>query len=321
MLSIACSRNKSNSKAQLNKHGIVTINIPKKKIRSRPFPLSGDYFYDVKYVPLETDTTCFLGKHSMFQIYKDEIIVSVTNPKTSIFRFNSDGKFLNSIGRKGRGPGEYSGNISRFDINNKHFFAHVDKKVMKYELEGQYVGSEKITSLEDFLIPRLARIGEAYYFCEGDNYLKHTNTKFELQRVKNKVVEKFFELPNELKSMQWGNIFSFSGDKIFYAPFANDTIYELSESKIIPRFYHHFRDKKFIGFLRYLRFYETNTHYGFIYSLNSQRSYYYYCKNSKNLIAGSKFDYSYTDNSEAIIAFSLQAVTVNILFAYCHRCI
>lgn len=58
-------------------------------------------------VRLELSSPLFFGVTSEI-LFTDTNIYVVDEKQTKIFRFNSQGKFLNTIGKLGNGPGEFS---------------------------------------------------------------------------------------------------------------------------------------------------------------------------------------------------------------------
>jgi hypothetical protein len=57
----------------------------------------------------------------------------------AVFRFNAEGKFLNSFGRTGQGPGEYQGLIG-FDIHpSGAVFLLSNSKILKFAKNGEYL--------------------------------------------------------------------------------------------------------------------------------------------------------------------------------------
>jgi hypothetical protein len=67
-----------------------------------------------------------------------------------IFVFNKDGKFVHSIGSRGQGPGEYIGiNSVALDEKNKRLFVSSGRKIICYDLDGNFIRESSITQLSD----------------------------------------------------------------------------------------------------------------------------------------------------------------------------
>lgn len=73
---------------------------------------------DIEYVKLETTDLCLLkDKFFLKGVYFDDDNIFISN-KENILRFNKNGKFINSIGKKGNGPDEIN-HLMDFKINKK----------------------------------------------------------------------------------------------------------------------------------------------------------------------------------------------------------
>lgn len=95
----------------------------------------------VKYIPLETDTTCLLNGRLPRCISKDYIIF-VNKAIGSILLFDHTGKIAHVIHRRGSGPEEYrSVGAIAFDENTKELYCYLffDHVLKVYRLDGTYV--------------------------------------------------------------------------------------------------------------------------------------------------------------------------------------
>ena len=102
--------------------------------------------YNVRYVRLETNEHCLIGRVSKSLIRQNKIYVADFNNAIALFVFDLQGKHLFTIDRRGKGPGEYlkitdfdidtNGNIYIYDIYNEHFLV--------YDSIGVYKNSIKI---------------------------------------------------------------------------------------------------------------------------------------------------------------------------------
>lgn len=101
----------------------------KTAIQQEKNSLLSDLCDSLQCIPLETNDSSLLGKRC-FVLYADEQNIFVKSDYT-VYRFNSDGRFLNKIGQRGNAPGEY----------NVAYSVSVDKesKCLLY-----YVGQKKV---------------------------------------------------------------------------------------------------------------------------------------------------------------------------------
>jgi len=105
---------------------------------------------DIRFIALETNPDCFLDQDiSKIELYNNEIFIS---DYKYIYRFDLNGKFLNRIGKQGRGPGEYSSiGFQTFLIDKQNrqliIFDMAMQRMIVYDFEGNYIRSKSI----DFL--------------------------------------------------------------------------------------------------------------------------------------------------------------------------
>ena len=60
----------------------------------------------IEYIPLEFKPECAIGGVAQVYFAQDDIFI-LTMGSNDFLRFDKNGKFLNVIGSRGRGPGEY----------------------------------------------------------------------------------------------------------------------------------------------------------------------------------------------------------------------
>ena len=92
---------------------------------------------DIRFVPLETTDDCLLGGDCYIQYAGGQIFVS----SDLLYRFDGKtGKFLNKIGSKGQGPGEYTNSL-RYTVNpaTKRVYVLQFKTMLEYDYEGNFL--------------------------------------------------------------------------------------------------------------------------------------------------------------------------------------
>lgn len=83
------------------------INIPLSKNLSYRECKVSDYASSIRYVSLETKEECLLNEELQVIVSSQYIFIH-DFPADKVYRFDANnGKFLNTIGKKGQGPGEY----------------------------------------------------------------------------------------------------------------------------------------------------------------------------------------------------------------------
>ena len=113
------------------------------KIESLTELKASDFIKEINYVALETTDSCLVNENPNIQVFKNNIIVN-TNKQCLVFDKES-GKFLRSIGHIGNDPGGYSeATFWIDDITGKLYFIGWNGTLMRYDLQGNYLGDVKV---------------------------------------------------------------------------------------------------------------------------------------------------------------------------------
>jgi len=108
---------------------------------AKTYPLS-TVAESVEYIPLETTNECLLGNISNIIITPNNFFVYVY--EGLCYRFNREGKFLNSIGKIGNGPGEcMRTRDAAVDTVNQWVYILDYDKIVKYDYSGNFLKSYK----------------------------------------------------------------------------------------------------------------------------------------------------------------------------------
>ncbi len=93
----------------------------------------------IEYIPLETYPDCILDQDYTIKLTDEYIFV---DDFKNIYRFTRNGKFLNKIGKQGKGPGEYVRLVGfEIDDSKKEVFLLdlIEHKVLVYNYDGAYL--------------------------------------------------------------------------------------------------------------------------------------------------------------------------------------
>jgi hypothetical protein len=125
---------------------LLTIKIPNKSDANL---FLSDMAESIKRVQLETNENILLGNPKDIKIHNERIYV-VETAKISIF--NLDGNFLQILGRRGEGPGEYT-NVYALDIDEKSGLIYVSayNKLLVYNLDLEFVEELKTSFPIEYL--------------------------------------------------------------------------------------------------------------------------------------------------------------------------
>src|SRR6056297_2142057 len=67
-----------------------------------------DYFSSIKFLPLETKENILLPRIYKMKKVKDRYYFITNTPFSEFYIFNEDGRFIKSMNKYGKGPGEYT---------------------------------------------------------------------------------------------------------------------------------------------------------------------------------------------------------------------
>ncbi|MBN2814672.1 MAG: 6-bladed beta-propeller [Bacteroidales bacterium] len=102
------------------------------------------------FIKLETSEDCLISNIQDICFIEDRIFINDNAKRLLVF--NREGKFLNTIGRAGKGPGEFA-SIAGFSVDpvNKTVYILNGKKLQGYNFEGDYNGFLISTNLHTSL--------------------------------------------------------------------------------------------------------------------------------------------------------------------------
>jgi hypothetical protein len=189
----------------------------------------------VKYIPLETKTECLLN-NEIEVIATSQYLFVHDFKQDVVFRFDVMGKFLNKIGRKGQGPGEYKRLFGIYvdDISSKCFLLDsYSNRIYAYSYDGKF--------LQQFVLPyspsRMERIGDNYIL----NNEQYTQNKKELLLldINGKIlIESVLQINSRIGFMLWSPFFYKHNGMCYYKNYVSDNVYRIAnnlEKRIVYR--------------------------------------------------------------------------------------
>lgn len=213
---------------------IVTVNSRKIQLT---VPIS-NIFDSLKYIPLETtESSLFKNIDKLSMDKMGNFYVLDKEGTNALYKFDSSGKFLHTIGIRGRGPEEYL-SISDFSIFQ-------DSLLDLYDDE---LGKRLIFDLNGNCIESLNRInkGSAHFIHVADTvaYYASCGGYAENLTIQIQGKEYLFFKQNYPELVAKSEYFYFVGNRILYTDNYNDTIFCFDEGKMHPYIYIDFRRNK-----------------------------------------------------------------------------
>ena len=135
--------------------GLPLIDLAKGiKMKSQDLLLS-DASSSVRIIPLETNDSCVISFIKNVFLAGEDIIIHDSNLR--LLRFDAQGHFLNSIGTRGQGPGEYTFVTTSFiDASKKLIYAVTSQNgIYVYDFNGTFLKSYPDFILDNILTQAL----------------------------------------------------------------------------------------------------------------------------------------------------------------------
>lgn len=228
---------------------IETIDLTEGIVNKKPHNLS-EIAKDIDLIKLETTEECLIGKIYQTFFVSDKIIIidkdqqqSGKNYNGIVLVFNRDGKFLNKIGSRGKGPGEYSNiNAATVDRKNEHFYiSDMGSKWMKYDLSGNFIKESKLP----FWANRFQIFDDKIYFYfnpttrdQNDNYY------FSICDLELNEIKKVLKCNTGRGSLGSKVLYKTEGQMRYWNILNHDTVYNVDkEFGLSAKYYLEYPDK------------------------------------------------------------------------------
>lgn len=158
--------------SESNDGGVAVIGIGKALDGSCEFANMSDYFLEIEYIPLQTDTSSMVGNIMSFDIYEDKFVI-VDREQKRCMLFDNNGAFIKYIGDIGNGKGEYN-NVFNISVNgiNGEIGVNDFKKMVVYDGDGNFIKSFDYTNLiagRNLFITEVEMYGD-YFIFNGAHY-------------------------------------------------------------------------------------------------------------------------------------------------------
>lgn len=203
--------------------------------------LKGKYseiFKEVRVTPLSTSKEGLISSIMKIDIDDDRIFILDTKAK-KIFLFNINGEFIASIGKKGKGPGEFL-SVNDYSLNrNKNTIEVLDSannKILRFDYNGNYLGSNNSVFAMGF-----GSLGEEYYVFYHYNFIFRDSNGTDIDsdivitNDKGKIIKNFsLGLVNRnLALTTYTNITQDMNGDILILPIFENQIYRISKDMIL----------------------------------------------------------------------------------------
>ena len=200
-----------------------------------------DYFSSIELIPLETKKECLLDVFPYHRIVLNDNFIFMWG-KSRLFTFDRSGSFLNQIGERGQGPGEYQYPTNYFFNPDKPAICVEDyQKIIEYDFNGNFISSFKKLMMGNFPLSNFSYAGDGLFITtvryDGENRYKYCLVNQNGDTVKcfpNHIfynqVEKFsLTYDRSLPPIR-------VDDRLYLQDYINDTLYVLANSDLQPTY-------------------------------------------------------------------------------------
>ena len=153
------------------KNDLGYLKIPVRDIQECNILKYSTIFDSIRFVKLETNENCLIGRIDKLIHYKNRFIILDKHIAKSIYIFNNDGKFIEKVGSIGKGPGQYiepSFITLNYYSNEIMIYDNFSKKIISYDLDGKFLNSLKLEYRFDEFSAVGSNIFALYFNYYGD---------------------------------------------------------------------------------------------------------------------------------------------------------
>lgn len=211
----SCNLERKEDSLSIDSWEIPTSESTEKKVSNL---IQDNYFL----VPLQTNDSSLIVKIEKVVLDQDFLFILDPLSPQPVKVFDSKGKHLRNIGRKGGGPGELNNPIDMF-IDEKYVFIYDNpEKLVRFDRLGNFVDSQK-TGVAGFRIEKNKDKG--YVFINGGTESNLVTTDANFGSFKN-----FFPYQNRtVDQLILSPLSKLQDGTVIYRRYLNDTIFSISD--------------------------------------------------------------------------------------------
>ena len=239
LILISCTSPKKDKLSDNKETNISYFQINIESIENRQkIEYLSDLAAKVEYVQLETNEECIINRAAKYIITDSLILV---NNSFNVLRYSRNGKFLGQISNYGRGPGENLGIGSISVIPKRNILAmQTYRSILLYSLDGKFIESIRTPTFTSTFFT-----GDDRFIAYNNGGLGNESFTFLLT---NRKIDTIASIKNPFKwrddvpssfMQEYPNFDPFfqNMDRFYFKSIYNDTVYYISENKIIPDYF------------------------------------------------------------------------------------
>ena len=198
---------------------------------------------DIQYIPLETDSNCIIGHIDKMLANNNRLYILDKNGAKKLFVFDLNGKFIQSIGKQGKGPDEYI-QLVDFSVNEeKGEIVLLDnyREILVFDLQGRFIKSKQLSRTNFF--QNLCCYKNDYYLSTSNligNADKYSIFKYSYGFDEHKLLE-FSNYCDFIHPID--NPISCNTESLYYLDVFTTTLYEKGEDGFAKKYLFDFGGK------------------------------------------------------------------------------
>ncbi|MDL2255553.1 6-bladed beta-propeller [Parabacteroides sp. OttesenSCG-928-K15] len=187
----------------------------------------------IEVIPLETHDDALIGYIAQAMVDNQYIYILSRN---KCFQFDKKGKYLRTIGTRGKGPQEYL-SIVKMQLNNNiiQFHDYYSSRIVSYDNEGKYLSTVQIPP---FSFNTVFRMNEELYVGYIPNARGYERNRFLWFKEGGSVVDSIPYMQkynfNTVQFFLDEGSFSKNGETLYFKEYLNDTIFHVTENSVHP---------------------------------------------------------------------------------------
>ncbi len=197
---------------------------------------------EFKYIPIETADSALMGQYKNIHIFDNRICIQDVETRMA-YLFDIDGKYINKIGKTGRGPGEMI-RLTALTVDpfNRHLVAYdafLDK-LFYFTLDGQFLFTKQMSlrSNQNIRVITPNRIAFGVNRTEDNSHiqeLEHYNILYTDSALN--VLGGTLPAPMNFTPRYSPTSFSSNQDRVGYTPLLTPDFFEFTEDTLVHKYH------------------------------------------------------------------------------------
>lgn len=200
-----------------------------------------DVYDSVSFIRLETSVNSLIGNISKIIALEDKYIILDMISAKMVFAFDKTGKFLNRIGKSGKGPEEYDVPCDiAYDKYKDELLVwdHNRKTIKRYTLDGTFVKDIRI----DWWVSSISVIAENQYLLYLNNIFQRGGKPNDHNMIivdeHKKILSRMLPYDENTKELSPPSKEAITAyrDQILFSPYYSNNIYKIENNKISTKY-------------------------------------------------------------------------------------